>query len=129
MQSSESLRKVIRVWIMIFIIALIVSGATAFALETELAWLNRLMHNKETGLALWINKVYLALHQTNLNYPYMAYGYDWLGFAHLVIAVVFMGPLKDPVKNKWVIQFGIIACCKIYEPYISQQCRYATFVF
>jgi len=40
----------------------------------------------------------------------MAYGTDWLAFAHLVIAVAFWGPLKDPVRNIWVIEFGMIAC-------------------
>jgi hypothetical protein len=27
--------------------------------------------------------------------------------------VLFVGPLTHPVKNKWVIQFGIIACIAI----------------
>jgi hypothetical protein len=27
-----------------------------------------------------------------------------------VIAIAFIGPLKDPVKNLWVIEFGMIAC-------------------
>ena len=44
----------------------------------------------------------------------MAYGYDWLAFAHLVIAVAFFGVLKDPVWNKWIIQFGRIACSMIF---------------
>jgi hypothetical protein len=35
---------------------------------------------------------------------------DWLGFGHLMIAVAFIGPIRDPVRNKWVVQFGIIAC-------------------
>ena len=52
MQSSESLKKAIRLWIIIFIIALVLSGVTAFALETELAWLNSLFENKESGLAI-----------------------------------------------------------------------------
>lgn len=43
----------------------------------------------------------------------MSYGTDWLAFAHIVIAVVFIGPLKDPVRNVWVIQFGMIACILI----------------
>ena len=37
----------------------------------------------------------------------------WLAFAHLVIAVGFIGPLIDPVKNIWVIQFGMIACAMV----------------
>lgn len=114
MQNSELLKKTIRVWIAIFIIALMLSGITAFALETELAWLDSLFENKTNGLSVWIYKVYSALHQTNLDYPFLAYGYDWLAFSHLVIAVAFIGPFKDPVRNKWVIQFGMIACCMIY---------------
>jgi hypothetical protein len=40
----------------------------------------------------------------------MAYGTDWLAFAHFVIAIAFIGPWRDPVKNVWVIEFGMIAC-------------------
>ncbi len=40
----------------------------------------------------------------------MAYGTDWLAFAHLAIAFAFLGPLRDPVRNKWVLVFGVIAC-------------------
>ena len=114
MQSSESLKKAIRTWIIIFIIALVLSGVTAFALETELAWLNSLFKNRKSGLAIWIQKVYIALHQTNLDYPFRAYDYDWLAFAHIVIAVAFIGAFNDPVRNKWIIQFGMIACCMVF---------------
>ena len=110
MQHAEILERRIKIWIVIFIVALALSGITAFALETELAWLNHLFNGHENGLSEWINKVYLALQKTNNDYPFLEYGYDWLAFAHLVIAVAFIGPLKDPVRNKWVIQFGMIAC-------------------
>jgi hypothetical protein len=43
----------------------------------------------------------------------MLYGTDWLAFAHIVIAIAFIGPLRDPVKNLWVIEFGMIACILI----------------
>ncbi len=114
MQRAESLRRGIKRWIVIFIVSLIISGVTAFALETELRWLSIFFNNKEGALSVWINRVYAGIHQTNLSYPYLAYGYDWLAFAHIVIAVAFIGPLKDPVRNKWIIQFGIIACCMIF---------------
>ncbi|MEP6712755.1 MAG: hypothetical protein ABJA37_10080, partial [Ferruginibacter sp.] len=42
------------------------------------------------------------------------YGYDWLAFAHLVIAMAFMGPYKDPVKNKWISDWAILACVAIF---------------
>jgi len=40
----------------------------------------------------------------------MAYGTDWLAFAHIVIAIAFIGPLRDPVRNIWIVQWGMIAC-------------------
>jgi len=43
----------------------------------------------------------------------LAYGYDWLAFAHIVIALFFIGPLKDPVKNIWVIEWGMLACVAV----------------
>lgn len=43
-------------------------------------------------------------------YPFLFYGTDWLGFAHILLGILFIGPFKDPVKNIWVIEFGIIAC-------------------
>jgi hypothetical protein len=30
-----------------------------------------------------------------------------------VIAVAFIGPFIDPVRNKWVITFGLIACAGV----------------
>ncbi len=38
----------------------------------------------------------------------LLYGLDWLGYAHFLIAFAFIGPWRDPIKNIWVIDFGII---------------------
>jgi hypothetical protein len=57
----------------------------------------------------WVTRVDEALRATNANYPFLAYGTDWLAFAPLVIAIVFIGPFFDPVRNKWVVTFGLIA--------------------
>lgn len=113
MKADLALKKNIRNWIIFFIVALVISGITAFALETELAWLNHILAGRNSGFSFWINKVYNALRETNRDYPFLAYGYDWLAFAHLVIAVAFIGVLKEPVRNKWIIQFGRIACWMI----------------
>ncbi|HVY76334.1 MAG TPA: hypothetical protein VG890_16005 [Puia sp.] len=114
MKSEIAIRISIRRWVTFFIVALVLSGLTAFALETELAWLVRLFSGKQNGMSLWINKVYQALKETNRRYPFLAYGYDWLAFAHLTIAVAFYGVLDDPLKNKWIITFGRIACIMIF---------------
>jgi hypothetical protein len=113
MKSEIRQIKIIRRWILFFMIALVISGTTAFALETELAWLNRFFSDHPTGMSVWINRVYLALHEINRKYPFLAYGYDWLAFAHLMIAVSFYGVYQDPIRNKWIIQFGRIACIMI----------------
>lgn len=104
--------KIIRRWLVFFIVALFLSGLTAIPLEQELALLTRSI-STDTTIGAWIERVYLAIVQTNRHYPFLAYGYDWLAFAHFVLAILFIGPLIDPVKNKWVIQFGIIACILI----------------
>ena len=60
--------------------------------------------------SFWVNRIYTGLLSTYSEYPFIAYGTDWLAFAHIVLAILFIGPLRDPVKNIWVIEFGIIAC-------------------
>ena len=65
-----------------------------------------------SGRAGGFNRPY-ALIATNARYPFLAYGTDWLAFAHLVIAVAFVGPWRDPVRNRWVVTFGLIACAGV----------------
>lgn len=113
-KTEKQLRQNIKRLIIIFIICLLLSGITALPLEWELSLLSNLMRNAPEFLTEWINRVYEAIKETNVKYPFMAYGTDWLAFAHIVIAVVFIGPLKDPVKNIWVIQFGMIACVMVF---------------
>lgn len=104
--------KIIRRWILFFMISLFLSGLTAMPLETELAFLTRCF-SPDTMIGAWISKVYLAITDTNKQYPFLSYGYDWLAFAHYVLAILFIGPYRDPVRNKWVIRFGMIACLLI----------------
>jgi hypothetical protein len=93
-------------------IVLALSGFTAIPVETELNFLTRFF-SLDSNIGQWLDKVYQAFHDTNKNYPFLAYGYDWLAFAHFVLTILFIGPLKDPVRNKWVIEFGIITCILI----------------
>ena len=104
--------KDIKRWIIVFMISLALSGITAIPAETELSLLvSYFPANGSTGK--WLERVFIGIRDTNNRYPFLAYGYDWLAFAHIVLAVLFIGPLKDPVKNKWVIEFGIIACLMV----------------
>jgi hypothetical protein len=103
-------RRKIRALIVFFMIALILSGITAFPVETELRWLLNHPGLIPDFMMKWLQDCYLAISETNTKYPMLAYGYDWLAFAHIVIALAFIGPYKDPVRNSWIIDWAIIAC-------------------
>ena len=105
----------IRIWLFVVIVGLVLSGVTAFPLQHELHLLVDLsmrchMANHLPALNEWLFRVNTALTQTNARYPFLGYGTDWLAFAHLVIAVAFIGPWIDPVRNKWFINWGLVAC-------------------
>lgn len=102
--------RVIRTWLTIFIVALALSGITAFVVETGLKWLISWWPETGSILYYWLNNCYEAIYTTNNNYPFIAYGFDWLAFGHIIIALFFIGALKDPVRNIWVIKTGCIAC-------------------
>ena len=103
----------IRIMIVFFIIALILSGVTAFPVETELKWLTSHTGGFPPALSAWLHECYIAIADTNDKYPMLAYGYDWLAFAHIIIATAFIGPLRDPVRNKWIIDWAIFACIAV----------------
>ena len=111
--AKETLERSIRKWLIFFIVALLLSGITAFPIESELAWILSWWPEHTSSFYQWLNTCWQAIRETNAKFPFLAYGYDWLAFAHIVIAIAFIGPLKDPVKNIWVVQFGIIACLLI----------------
>jgi hypothetical protein len=116
---SHMLRTRIRFILIGFIAALVLAGITAIPLRWEIAILNSFFGEGSTfgamipALAHWIGLVAQAIDSVSRDYPFMNYGYDWLAFAHIVIAIAFIGPLRDPVRNIWVIEFGMIACALI----------------
>lgn len=107
----EVIKKNIRRWLVFFMVSLVLSGLTALDVENGIWWLGG--HFGPGPIQDWISKVLAAVRETGLHHRFLFYGYDWLAFAHLVIAVAFIGPYKDPVRNKWVIQFGRIAACMV----------------
>lgn len=112
--SAETLRKRIRGWLVFFMAGLVVSGLTAFPLLHELEMLvdglDKLGAIVPAGLDWWIRHVHAGLSDTYRDWPFIAYGTDWLAFAHLALAIFFVGPFRDPVRNVWVLEAGLIAC-------------------
>ena len=115
MQSTFKIEKEIqriRALLLFFMIILVFSGLTAIPIEWELSVVHRFF-DRESGIGAWLSYVYRGVSEMNSRYPFLFYGYDWLAFAHFVLALVFIGPYRDAVRNKWVIEFGIYACLLI----------------
>jgi hypothetical protein len=96
-------------------VALALSGITAFPLRTELTIGAGLL--RDWGIAgvlpdlvTWVDRVRDGVVVAGDRFPFLAYGTDWLAFAHLVIAVAFVGVFRDPVRNRWIVRWGMIAC-------------------
>jgi hypothetical protein len=109
-----------RITLLLFIVGLLVSGITAFPLLSELRFLcdmmglgNAVNPENHSGLAFWILTVRNGLEQTYNQYPWIAYGTDWLAFAHIIIAGFFIGPLLNPTQSRATIYAGIFACLGI----------------
>ena len=119
MTESQKLKTKIRIWVILFVIGLILSGLTAFPLVWELKILNSLvgtgtfMDNIFPDLSAFITMIHTGLIEIQAEKPWIFYGTDWLAFGHIIIGVAFIGPLMDPVRNKWIINVGIIACIAV----------------
>lgn len=115
MNTAKAYRAV-RMLLAFFMFGLIISGLTAFPLVAEMNVLGNIMGRGTfvesiwPEMAQWISLVQQGINDTNARYPFMFYGTDWLAFAHITIAISFIGPLRDPIKNIWGMQFGMIAC-------------------
>jgi hypothetical protein len=116
MRHEHKLTNQVRFLLWLFIIGLILSGITAFPIHTELAYANDLIvyFKPDNSLSQWVDTVYMGVNEVDKRYPFIAYGTDWLAFAHLILAVLFIGIVKDPVRNIWVLQFGLISCAGIF---------------
>jgi hypothetical protein len=95
-------------------IMLALSGITAFPVETELEWLLAHPTLMPSAVHAYLGEIYKGVKATSQSYPYLFYGFDWLAFAHLVIAMAFIGVYRNPVKNIWVIEWGMLSCIAVF---------------
>ncbi|MEV7781333.1 hypothetical protein [Kitasatospora sp. NPDC088351] len=119
-ESERAALRRVRQWLWFFVVCLVLSGLTAFPLESETRWLADFaagpgapVTERFPTLLEWAERVRDGVAETNARYPFLAYGTDWLAFAHLVIAAAFWGPIKDPVRNVWVIRWAVLACAGV----------------
>jgi hypothetical protein len=118
MTDSKSIIRKIRCWLIIFLAGLILSGLTSFPLLTEVSTAERFLSSlgmieANSELYSWISRIHVGLKETDSKYPFISYGTDWLGFAHIAIAIFFIGAYRDPARNIWIFQAGMICCALV----------------
>jgi hypothetical protein len=114
---EQILRRRIQWLTWFFIIGLMISGATAIPLNWELSLLvdgfgltGQTSASTTSEPGRWLLAAHEALRDVSAKHPLLFYGTDWLAFGHFVIAIAFVGALRDPVRNRWLFDFGLIAC-------------------
>ena len=114
---NQILLKRVRLLTCLVIAGLLFGGATALPLRWEVDMATRVLGLESTtpdqnlsAVEKWLVRVKHALHETDARHPFLYYGTDWLAFGHFVIAIAFVGALRDPVRNRWLFDFGLIAC-------------------
>lgn len=106
--------KSIRRWTIFFMVSLSLSGITAIPVQQELSWILQYEFMLPPPLIAFIKSIYDGLNTAEQILPQLLYGYDWLAFSHIIIALFFIGVLKNPEQNIWVVEAGIIACLLIF---------------
>jgi len=107
----------IRILTGVLIAGLVISGLTAIPLVTEVDWMvswlgleGQTSTTAASATGRWLLRIRDALTETQTAHPQLFYGTDWLAFGHLVIAIGFVGAWRDPVRNRWLFDFGLMAC-------------------
>ena len=112
MDRKRALERRIRVLLLGFVAGVVLAGVTAFPLVQEVTLLAQWIGAEPgaPGLSGWVARIRDALVDTDRRYPFLAYGTDWLAFGHLMIAAAFWGVLKDPVRNVFLVRWGMFCC-------------------
>ena len=118
MEIEKQLRRV-KMLICAFVVILILSGVTAFPLVWEIGILESIVGQDSfvakifPALSEFISFIHEGIEEVNAEQPFMFYGTDWLAFGHIVIGIFFIGAIRDPIRNIWIIESGMIACALV----------------
>jgi hypothetical protein len=103
--------KSIRLHLGIFMLLLILSGLSAFPVQTEIDFLFEHLSSLALFAHTWIESLHGNLHKTPMA---LFYGTDWLAFAHIIIALFFVPVFLDPQKYRINLYIGMAACCLVF---------------
>lgn len=92
---------------------LLVSGVTVWPVEMELREMVAFFWGDvepTNGLHQFLAQVIEGVSAMKEQYPFLLYGYDWLAYAHVMLAILFAGAIRNPVRNVWILECGLIMC-------------------
>ena len=117
--------KLKRARLMLAIVAagLLVSGITIWPASWELETLVEVVWGpgEATGVIHgFILRAIEGIEHVGAEYPFLFYAGDWLAFALIVLAILFYGARRDPVRNVWIVQCGLIMC--VLVPVLAAVC-------
>lgn len=106
--------KQIRILTVLLQLGILIAGLTAFWIPQGVDFLvNDVQMGKLINQQQWLIHVNHGVQAIDHSYPFIWYGTDWMVFAHILFAILFFGLYQDPVRNKWLVKFGFIACALI----------------
>jgi hypothetical protein len=118
--SRETLLRRIRLAVAAVIAGLVLSGLTAIPIPEQFALARRALGEDFAAggvlpefVRAWLAEADRGVRMASRSAPFLWYGTDWLAFGHLVIALAFVGAWRDPVRNRWLFDFGLIACAAV----------------
>jgi len=100
----------------IIVFGLLVSGITVWPAVPELKMGVRVLWGEAEPAGVlhrFVLRAIEGLESVEAEYPFMLYAHDWLAFAHIVLAILFAGAIRDPVRNIWIVQCGLIMCALV----------------
>ncbi len=105
----------IKKYVWIFIVGLALSGLIAIPLIWGVYFAVDILDEIEFHIQIFsfMKQVQNALMFNEEHFPFMAYGTDWLAFAHFMFALLFVGLLFDAERNRFILRFGMVACVLI----------------
>lgn len=95
---------------------LFVAGVTVWPAVPELKMAVHLVWEDAAPsgtLHKFVLRAIAGLEAAQRDYPFMLYAHDWLAFAHIVLAILFAGAIRDPIRNVWIVQCGLIMCALV----------------
>ena len=95
---------------------LFAAGVTVWPAVPELKWGVRMIWGDAEPVGVlhtFVLQALAGLEHMSAEYPFMLYAHDWLAFAHIVLAILFAGAMRDPVRNVWIVQCGLIMCALV----------------